>query len=79
MLGRGAFGTVTLARSRLDGRLVAVKRIPFRSAVPPWAPQQQLEAAHAPLLREVRPLLPSSAAHAHLQRAQTPAHAQPPI
>lgn len=35
-LGKGAFGTVSLMRSPLDGRFEAVKRIPFVSTLPPW-------------------------------------------
>ena len=55
-LGRGGFGEVVAAVGRLDGRLVAVKRVPFRSAAPPWAKRGVLEALHDDLLREARAL-----------------------
>ncbi|KXZ51567.1 hypothetical protein GPECTOR_12g530 [Gonium pectorale] len=55
-LGKGGFGSVVAARSRLDGRLMAVKAVPFRSPLPPWAPPGQLERRHAKLLREVQAL-----------------------
>ena len=55
-LGRGGFGEVVAARGRLDGRLVAVKRVPFRSAAPPWAKRGVLETLHDDLLREARAL-----------------------
>jgi serine/threonine protein kinase len=35
-LGKGGFGTVNLVRSQLDDRLIALKKIPFRSKIPPW-------------------------------------------
>ncbi|KAL6765331.1 hypothetical protein V8C86DRAFT_2457830 [Haematococcus lacustris] len=54
-LGSGGFGSVQLVLSHLDKRLLAVKKIPFCSSVPPWAPAHELEAMHGPLLREVRP------------------------
>jgi hypothetical protein len=54
VLGKGGFGSVALVRSRLDHRLLAVKQVRFRSALPPWAPPDALEASHHKLLREVR-------------------------
>lgn len=56
MLGKGGFGAVTLVRSRLDHRLLAVKAVRFRSTLPPWVPPQALEAEHEKILREVRAL-----------------------
>lgn len=35
-LGRGGYGSVQLVRSHLDDRLIALKKIPFRSKLPPW-------------------------------------------
>ncbi|GFR45617.1 hypothetical protein Agub_g7024 [Astrephomene gubernaculifera] len=55
-LGKGGFGSVVAVRSRLDQRLMAVKEVPFRSALPPWAPPEQLEQQHAKMLREVQAL-----------------------
>ena len=55
-IGRGGFGSVFSATSVLDGRRVALKRVPFRSAVPPWAPPAALAATNAPALREIRAL-----------------------
>ena len=56
VLGRGGFGSVVSALGRLDNRAVAVKKIHFRSAVPPWAKNDALEALHDELLREARAL-----------------------
>jgi eukaryotic translation initiation factor 2-alpha kinase 1 len=55
-LGRGGFGSVYTATSVLDGRRVALKRVSFRCAVPPWAPPSALAASDAPVLREIRAL-----------------------
>jgi serine/threonine protein kinase len=52
-LGKGAFGTVMEAHNRLDGRVVAVKKINFRSPHPPWTSLEVLEEHHQKLLREV--------------------------
>lgn len=65
-LGRGGFGTVMAAVGAWDGRAVALKRVPFRSALPPWAAAGALAAAHAPLLREARAL--AALSHAHVAR-----------
>ena len=55
-LGKGGFGSVVSAMGRLDARAVAVKKIHFRSAVPPWAKNDALEAMHEEILREARAL-----------------------
>lgn len=60
-LGRGGFGDVCLMRSHLDGRLEAVKKIPFVSKVPPWSlySQQNADGSDVPwkeAVREVRAL-----------------------
>eukprot|EP00899_Mesostigma_viride_P018147 jgi/Mesvir1/26333/Mv22512-RA.1 len=55
-LGKGGYGAVYCARGRLDGRLVAVKKVPFRSPAPPWAPPSAVQHFHSKLLREVRAL-----------------------
>eukprot|EP00240_Pyramimonas_obovata_P005503 CAMPEP_0118923808 /NCGR_PEP_ID=MMETSP1169-20130426/2200_1 /TAXON_ID=36882 /ORGANISM="Pyramimonas obovata, Strain CCMP722" /LENGTH=341 /DNA_ID=CAMNT_0006864857 /DNA_START=175 /DNA_END=1197 /DNA_ORIENTATION=- len=55
-LGKGAFGTVVEAHNRLDGRVAAVKKIPFRSPHPPWTSLEVVEEHHEKLLREVRVL-----------------------
>ena len=56
-LGKGGQGSVSLMRSKLDNRLIAVKRVLFRSKCPPWEPfEQKMEAAHSRMLREVRVL-----------------------
>ena len=55
-LGKGGFGSVVSAVGRLDDRAVAVKKIHFRSAVPPWAKNDSLEGLHEELLREARAL-----------------------
>ncbi|GLI63874.1 hypothetical protein VaNZ11_006991 [Volvox africanus] len=55
-LGKGGFGSVVAVRSRLDQRVMALKTVPFRSKLPPWAPFEQLEREHAKLLREVQTL-----------------------
>ena len=55
-LGKGGFGSVVSAMGRLDARAVAVKKINFRSAVPPWAKNDALEAMHEEILREARAL-----------------------
>jgi serine/threonine protein kinase len=65
-LGRGGFGSVLAARGAYDGRAVALKRIAFRSRVPPWAPPATLAAAHAHLLREARAL--AALAHPNVVR-----------
>ncbi len=52
-LGRGGFGAVVLARSRLDHRFLAIKTVRFWSPLPPWTPPEALEAKHARMLREV--------------------------
>ena len=41
-LGKGGFGSVVSAVGRLDARAVAVKKVHFRSAVPPWAANDSL-------------------------------------
>ena len=55
-LGKGAFGSVSLMRSRLDRRLEAVKSVAFASPHPPWAHPDVMARSHDPLLREVRAL-----------------------
>jgi len=55
-LGRGGFGTVVSAVESWAGREVALKRVSFCAPHPPWAPAEQLAAAHEPLLREARVL-----------------------
>ena len=44
------------AVGRLDDRAVAVKKVHFKSAVPPWAKNDALEGLHEELLREARAL-----------------------
>lgn len=53
VLGKGGFGSVSLVRSKLDHRLMAVKTVRFNSTLPPWSSPEALEAAHHKLLREV--------------------------
>ena len=65
-LGKGGFGTVFAAVGAVDGRAVALKRVPFRSPLPPWAAGGALAAAHAPLLREAKAL--AALSHAHVAR-----------
>ena len=65
-LGKGGFGTVLAAVGAVDGRAVALKCVPFRSPLPPWAAGGALAAAHAPLLREARAL--AALSHAHVVR-----------
>ena len=55
-LGKGGFGSVVSAVGRLDDRAVAVKKVHFKSAVPPWAKNDALEGLHEELLREARAL-----------------------
>ena len=55
-LGKGGFGSVVSAVGRLDNRAVAVKKVHFKSAVPPWAKNDALEGLHEELLREARAL-----------------------
>ena len=55
-IGKGGFGSVCAAVGRLDERAVAVKKIHFKSAVPPWADNDSLELLHEDLLREARAL-----------------------
>ena len=56
LLGKGGFGSVVAAVGRLDDRPVAVKKIHFKSAAPPWAKNDTLESLHEELLREARAL-----------------------
>ena len=56
MLGKGGFGCVVAAVGRLDDRPVAVKKIHFKSAAPPWAKNDAIETLHEELLREARAL-----------------------
>ena len=56
MLGKGGFGCVVAAVGRLDDRPVAVKKIHFKSAAPPWAKNDAIESLHEELLREARAL-----------------------
>jgi serine/threonine protein kinase len=56
MLGKGGFGSVVAAVGRLDDRPVAVKKIHFKSAAPPWAKNDAIESLHEELLREARAL-----------------------
>lgn len=53
-LGKGGFGSVAACQSLLDGRVVALKRVKFRSALPPWAPVDAMQRHHEKLLREAR-------------------------
>lgn len=65
-LGRGGFGSLVSATGTWDGRRVAVKRVNFFSAVPPFAPPAALTVLHEPLLREARAL--GALNHAHVAR-----------
>jgi translation initiation factor 2-alpha kinase 1 len=56
LLGKGGFGSVVAAVGRLDDRPVAVKKVHFKSAAPPWAKNDTLESLHEELLREARAL-----------------------
>lgn len=53
VLGKGGFGSVSLVQSRLDGKMMAMKTIRFRSTLPPWTHALALENKHKRLLREV--------------------------
>eukprot|EP00798_Chlamydomonas_sp_ICE-L_P020993 gene20993-27851_t len=53
-IGKGGFGTVSVVRSRLDSRMMAIKKVPFKSHVAPWSPREELEGRHAKMLREVK-------------------------
>ena len=68
-IGRGGFGSVFSATSVLDGRQVALKRVAFRSPVPPWAPPAALAASNAPALREIRAL--ATLSHQHIVKYYT--------
>ena len=61
-LGRGGFGSVQLVRSQLDDRLIALKRISFRSKIPPWeifdidTLDESDQEMYTKLLREIKAL-----------------------
>lgn len=61
-LGGGGYGSVQLVRSQLDDRLIALKKIPFQSKLPPWVVfnidelDEKEKKMYTKLLRELRAL-----------------------
>ena len=55
-LGKGGFGSVVSALVAWTIARLAVKKVHFKSAVPPWAKNDALEGLHEELLREARAL-----------------------